>query len=73
MLGPKKGRGPTATPRGLGSQNPNKKLTHLVDLLGHPLSRNHLSNFSDLAPPLLKFLGFQVHTAYLEDLSELNP
>ena len=31
----------------LGPQNPTKKLTHLVDLLGHLLSRNHVSNFSD--------------------------
>ena len=34
-----------------GPQNPTEKLTHLVDLLGHLLSRNHVSNFSDLGPP----------------------
>ena len=39
---------------GLGPQ----KLTQLVDLLGHLLSRNHVSNFSDLGPPHpLKMLG----------------
>ena len=27
------------------------KKVHLVDLLGHLLSRNHVSNFSDLGPP----------------------
>ena len=35
----------------LGPQNPTTTLTHLVDLLGHLLSRNHASNFSDLGPP----------------------
>ena len=40
LLGPKKGRGPTGIHMGLGPQNPTKKLTHLVDLLGHLLSRN---------------------------------
>ena len=29
-------------------QNPTKKLTHLVEILGHLLSRNHVSNFFDL-------------------------
>ena len=42
---------PTGTPMSLGPQNPTKKLTHLVDLLGHLLSQNHVSNFSDLGPP----------------------
>ena len=37
---------------GLGPQNSTKKLTQLVDLLGHLLSRNHVSNFSDLGTPL---------------------
>ena len=41
FLDPKKGR----------PQNPTKKLIHLVHLLGHLLSRNHVSNFSDLGPP----------------------
>ena len=30
------------------SQNLTKKFTQLVDFLGHLLSRNHVSNFSDL-------------------------
>ena len=53
LLRPKKGRGPTDTNMGLGPQNPNKKWTHLVDLLGHLLSRNFVSNSSDpaLTPP----------------------
>ena len=38
-------------PMSLGPQNRTKKLTHLVDLLGHLLSRNHVYNFSDLGPP----------------------
>ena len=41
-------RGPTGTPMSLGHQNQTKKLTHLVDLLGHLLSRNHVSSFSEL-------------------------
>ena len=40
------GSWPRRAPQGLGTQNPTKKLTHLVDLLGHLLSRNHVSNFS---------------------------
>ena len=47
----------TVTPMSLGPQNPTKNLTHLVDLLGHLLSRNHVSNFSDLGPPKV-FWGF---------------
>ena len=31
-----------------GPQNPTKNLTHLVEILGHLLSRNHVSNFFDL-------------------------
>ena len=34
-----------------GPQNPTKKLTHLVEILGHLLSRNHVSNFFDLGTP----------------------
>ena len=41
--------GPTI--RSLGPQNPTKKLTHSVELLGYLLSRNHVSKFSDLGPP----------------------
>ena len=32
----------------LGPRTPTKNLTHWVDLLGHLLSQNHFSNFSDL-------------------------
>ena len=32
----------------LGPQNPTKKLTHLVEILGNLFSRNHVSNFFDL-------------------------
>ena len=35
LLWPKIGRGPTDTHMGLGHQNSTKKLTQLVDLLGH--------------------------------------
>ena len=38
FFGPGKGRGPTGTHMSLGPQNPTKKLTHWVDLLGHLLS-----------------------------------
>ena len=33
-------------------QKPTKKLTHLVEILVHLLSRNHVSNFFDLGTPL---------------------
>ena len=36
---------------GLRPKNPITNLTHLVDLSGHLLSRNHVSNFFDLGPP----------------------
>ena len=42
FLGPHKGRCPT------GASKPTKNLTHLVEILGHLLSRNHVSNFFDL-------------------------
>ena len=32
-------------------RNPTKKLTHLVNFLGHLFSLNRVSNFSDLGPP----------------------
>ena len=52
FLGPKKWHGPTATPMGLGPPNPTKKLTHLVDLSGHLLSRIHVSSFLIFDSPL---------------------
>ena len=51
-VGALKGRGPTDTHMGLGPQNPNKKLAHLVDPFGHLLlSRNYVRNYSDIGPP----------------------
>ena len=50
LCGPKNGRGPTHAHIGLGSQNPTKKLTHGVDLLGQLLSRNHVSDFLGTTP-----------------------
>ena len=50
-VGPKKGQGPTDTHIGLGPLNPTKNLSHLVELLGHLLSRHYFSNFFDLGPP----------------------
>ena len=50
LMGPKKWRGPTDTFMGLRTQNPTKNLTHSVDLLGHLLSWNCVSNYSDLWP-----------------------
>ena len=60
FLGPKKGCGPTNTHMGLGPQNPTKKLTHLVDLLGHLLSRKCVSNFFDLGPHLKLTIHFHI-------------
>ena len=34
------------------AHKPTKKLTHFVELLGHLLSRNHVSNFCVSGPPL---------------------
>ena len=48
----KNGRGPTLAHKGLGSQNPTKKLIHWVDLLGQPLTRIHVSEIWRLEPPL---------------------
>ena len=36
----------TQAPVVLGPQTPTKKLAHWVDLLGKPLSQNHVSKFS---------------------------
>ena len=37
-------------PNGLGPPNPTKKLAHWVDLLGQPLSRNHVFEIFSLEP-----------------------
>ena len=49
---------------GLGPRNPTKKLTHLVDLLGHLLFLNHVSNFSDL--------GFKSHEIAFDETKWVN-
>ena len=53
----------TRASNGLGPPNPTKKLAHWVDLLSHPLSRNHVWNFQGwtLPPALtLKTLLFNI-------------
>ena len=45
----------TPAPKGLGPQNPTKKLAHVGVLLGHLLSRNHVPKVSDPGPPLRNF------------------
>ena len=47
-------KGVTATPasKGLGPQNPTKKLAHVEVLLGHLLSQNYVPKVSDLGPLL---------------------
>ena len=55
-----------------GPQNPTKKLTHLVEILGHLLSRNHVSNFFDLgtdAANHLTHLYFFYEVAHSKDAS----
>ena len=42
----------TPAPKGLGLQNPTKKLAHVGVLLGHLLSQNRAPKFSDPGPPL---------------------
>ena len=52
--GSKKGCGSTNIHMGVGPKNPTEKLTQLVDHFGHLSSRNYVSNFFDLNPPLIK-------------------
>ena len=47
------------TPNGLGPPNPTKKLVHLADLLGQPLSRNHVFEIFKGEPPPLKIAFYQ--------------
>ena len=42
----------TPAPKGLGHQNPTKKLAHDGVLLGHLLSQNRVPKLSDPEPPL---------------------
>ena len=41
----------TPAPKGLGPQNPTKKLAHVGVLLGHLLSQNRVPKLSDPGPP----------------------
>ena len=50
--------GVAATPalKGLGPQNPTKKLAHVGIILGHQLSQNRVPKHSDPGPPPLKMV-----------------
>ena len=54
IFGGKEGVSTTRDPNSLGPPNPNKKLANRMDLLGQPLSRNRVFEFSGLnsSPPL---------------------
>ena len=54
IFGHKNGRGPTRAHMGLGAQNPTKKLTHLVDPSGPPISQNHDFEIWRPEPPLIE-------------------
>ena len=41
----------TVPPRGLGPQNPTKKLAQWIDLFGQPLSRKRVSEIFGSEPP----------------------
>ena len=45
-FGGKMGVAATLAPKGLGHQNPTRKLAHWVDLIGQPISRESVSKFS---------------------------
>ena len=47
-----KGRGSTLSHKGLGPQNPTKKLAQGMELLDHVLSQNHASKNVRPEPPL---------------------
>ena len=54
FLGRKKGVAHIAQiPTWVWDLKPNQKITHLVELMGHLLSRNCVPNFFDLGPPLI--------------------
>ena len=45
----------TVAPKGLGPQDPTRKLAHWVNLLGQPLTRKLVyKNFGPEPPPLIK-------------------
>ena len=55
IFGDKMGVAATVAPKGLGPQDPTKKLAKWVDLLGQPLSQEPvIINFWPEPPPLLK-------------------
>ena len=60
LIGEKKGEAATPAPKGLGPQNSTKKVTHVGVLLGYLLSQNHVLNVSDLRPPPLKKLRYDL-------------
>ena len=62
MFGGKMGVAATVAPRGLGPQDPTKKLAHWVDLLGRPLSRKHLFEIFGPEPtlPLRKNVNWNI-------------
>ena len=60
LIWPKKGRGSTLSHKGLGPQDPTKKLAQGMELLDHVLSQNHASkNFRPgvWTPPPLRDSG----------------
>ena len=59
----------TVAPKGLGPQDPTKKLAEWVDLLGQPLSLKHVFKIFGPKPPLKVFFTvLLIHT----DLSYFN-
>ena len=52
ILGAKMGVTARLAPKGLGPQNSTKKLPHWMNLLGQPLSRNHVFENLGHEPPL---------------------
>ena len=48
----------TPAPKGMGLQNPTKKLAHVGVLLGHLLSQNRVPKLSDPGPPfkMIKYI-----------------
>ena len=52
IFGGKMGVATTRAPNGLGPPNPTKKMARWMDLLGQPLSRNHVFEILRGEPPL---------------------
>ena len=51
LIDGKRGVAATPAPKGLGPQNPNKKLAHVGVLFGHMLSQNRVPKVSELCWP----------------------